>query len=183
MAPILPTQGEFELVSKGLHPAVCCEYKDLGIVDTKYGKKPKGMWVFQVAETNDEGKRKEIRCKFNLSVGTTSKPSKVQKMMGKWRGRSYSTAELENGDVDPEKPVGLPCLIDIEHMTLDDGTEIHYVDSILPPSDVRLEPQNYVPVDKRSRAQGSSSSSSPDRGDEETPKPEVAGAKTDRPPF
>lgn len=176
MAPILPTQGEFELVSKGLQPAVCCEYKDLGMVDTKYGKKPKGMWIFQVAETGENGKRKEIRCKFNLAVGTVSKPSKVQKLMGKWRGQSYSQAELENGDVDPERPVGLPCLLDIEHTTLDDGTEIHYVDSVLPPNEVRLEPKGYVPLDERSRSSETTEEST-------TAKPEMAGAQEDRPPF
>lgn len=176
MAPILPTQGEFEIITKGLQPGVCCEYKDLGMVDTKYGKKPKGMWVFQVAETAENGKRKEIRCKFNLAVGTVSKPSKVQKLMGKWRGQSYSQAELENGDIDPEKPVGLPCLLDIEHTTLDDGTEIHYVDSVLPPSEVRLEPKDYVPLDERSRSTETKEEST-------TEKPEVAGAQEDRPPF
>ena len=175
MAPILPTTSKFELVSRGLQPAVCCEFKDLGIVDTPYGKKPKGMWIFQVAEEDKDGRRKEIRCKFNLAVGTVKKPSKVQEMMGKWRTEPYTQEELDKGQVDPERPVGVPCVLDVMHKILDDGTEIHYVDGVHPPADVKLKPKDYIPIGQRS---GGS-----DEPDEPGVEPEVAGAQNDRPPF
>lgn len=175
MASILPTTTKFELVSPGFHPAVCCEFKDLGIVETRYGKKPKGMWVFQVDEEDQDGRRKEIRCKFNLTVGTVKKPSKVQELMGKWRKKPYTQEELENGDVDPERPVGVPCIIDVMHKTLDDGTEIHFVDGVHPPGDVKLTPKNYVPVDERAHTET--------HDDEPGVGPEVTGARNDRPPF
>ena len=149
MPQLFPTQGTFSLITQGLHPAICCEFIDLGTVDTRWGKKHKGAWVFQVDEREENGKRKEIRCSYNLAVGSVRKPSKVQKLMGKWRGQPYTQEELENGDVDPEKPIGQPCLLDIEHTEVEDGTTIHYVDMILPPGDMRLEPEDYVPVAER----------------------------------
>ena len=175
MASILPNATKFELVSRGLQPAVCCEFKDLGIVDTPYGKKPKGMWVFQVAEEDCDGRRKEIRCRFNLAVGTAKNPSKVQELMGKWRKRPYTQEELENGDVDPEKAVGVPCILDVMHKTLDDGKEIHYVDGVHPAADVKLKPTDYVPIEERSSESEASNESSTE--------PEVTGAQNDRPPF
>lgn len=181
MPALYPSKEMSTPVSKGLHPAICCEFLDLGIVDTRYGKKHKGAWVFQVDERDDEGKRKEIRCKFNLAVGTPTKPSKVQKLMGKWRGASYSQAELDNGDIDPEKPVGQPCILDVEHATLDDGTLIHYVDSILPAGEVRLEPVGYVPVAERAQTKTKGGNGRDGGGDE--PHEEISGARNDEPPF
>ena len=189
MPKIYPSKGNFSLITKGIHPAVCCEFVDLGIVETKWGKKPKGAWVFQVAELDDDGKRKEIKCKFNLSVGSVKKPSKVQKFMGKWRGEAYSQDELDNGDVDPERPVGLPCVLDVEHTTLDDGTTVHFVDGILPPTDVRLEPESYVPMSERETSAatgngGDRNGAGPrDEDGEESEAPKVSGAQDNRPPF
>ena len=175
MPAIYPTIGNFSLITKGMHPAVCCEFLDLGIVETQYGKKPKGAWVFQVDELDDDGQRKEIRCKFNMTVGSVKKPSKVQKLMGKWRGAPYDHEELENGDVDPECPVGQPCQLDIEHTTLDDGTTIHFVEQIYPPGDVCLEPEDYVRTNERPHGNN--------RDGEESTAPVVSGAHSNRPPF
>lgn len=189
MPKIYPSKGTFCLVTKGIHPAVCCEFLDLGIVETKWGKKPKGAWIFQVNELDDDGKRKEVKCKFNLTVGTVKKPSKVQKLMGKWRGEAYDQDELENGDVDPERTVGQPCLLDIEHTTLDDGTTIHYIDGILPPGDVRLQPEGYVPTSERETSTPSGNGNDrngtgPRHEDpEESEAPVVSGAHANRPPF
>ena len=196
MPQLFPTSS-FTLITKGIHPAICCEFVDLGIVETKWGKKHKGMWVFQVAETEEDGRRKEARCKFNLTVGSTKKPSKVQKLMGKWRGQSYSEAELKNGDVDPEKPVGVACLLDIEHITVEDGTTIHFVDNVLPPGEIRLQPEGYVPVAQRSEGgdhgpDDDEGPGSPGSAPAPPPPPPpttippsqpIAGAQADRPPF
>lgn len=186
MASLYPSQGNFVLITKGIHPAVCCEYLDLGIVETRWGKKPKGAWVFQVQETDEDGRRKEVKCKFNLTLGSAKKPSKVQKMMGKWRGENYTQEELENGDVDPEKPVGQPCLLDIDHTTLDDGTVVHFVDNVLPPGEVRLKPEGYVPVAERDTSGWSRSGQDggEDSSTAETEKKEEAsGVRSVRPAF
>ena len=166
MPQLFPNETNFTLVPKGIHPAVCCEFVDLDVVETKWGKRHKAKWVFQVDSREEDGRRQEVHCKFNLTVGTAKKPSKVQKFMGKWRGQAYTEAELKNGDVDPERPVGQPCMLDIEHMTLEDGTTIYYVDNILPPGEIRLKPENYVPVAQRERGKTGSDedSNDPDTG-------------------
>ena len=182
--------ASFALVSKGTHPAVCCEFVDLGKVETNWGRKHKGMWVFQVDETEENGRRKEVYCKFNLSVGALSQPTKVQRLMGQWRGRAYSLEEVKNGHVDPEKPVGHACRLEIEHATMEDGAVIHYVEHVRPPAETRLEPAGYKPL--AGRIEGGPDEEGEDGGVSPAPvapSPSPASArvssevKADRPPF
>jgi hypothetical protein len=157
----------YEPASPDLHDAVCCEFKDLGVQDTPWGPKHQGMLVFQVAERNDEGSRKEVRMYFTMTLGSDDYPSRIRKFVEKWRGKALSDEELDEFDL--ELLVGKPCRLDTIVKESKKGRQYAAIESVLKASDVKLEPEDYVPVDDREEKNGSSDKRSDDDMDDDVP--------------
>lgn len=98
MAIIKEKEQSYEPVSADIHRAVCVEFVDLGILPTKFGPKPSGKYYFQVEEKNSKsGVPKTIGFKFNMSTGSSSKPSLVRSLLKGWRGRDLTNEEAKDG--------------------------------------------------------------------------------------
>lgn len=144
----------YEIASEGVVDAVCCEFVNLGIVQTSFGPKPKGMYIFQISELTEKGKfkgsRKEVRWQFPLSWGSDSMPSNMRKMIEKWRGKKMT--EEERQEFEMESVVGKACRLVIEHNVTDKGTFAN-INLIMKKGDVELSPLNYTPLaDRRAKA-------------------------------
>jgi hypothetical protein len=143
----------YEPASVDIHDAVCCEFKDLGEKETPWGRQHQGVLVFQVAEEIEggdyAGKRKEVRLYFNMKIGTETYPSKIRKIVEKWRGKPFQVEELAEG-FDMEVLVGQPCRLDVGQKTNKEGTRTYAtVDGIQKAGRKKLKPKDYVPIDER----------------------------------
>jgi hypothetical protein len=161
--------SQFEPASEDIHDAVLCEFKDLGVVDTPYGDKHQGLFVFQVEEENDLENRKEVRFFFNMTLGTESYPSKIRKIIEKWRGKSITDDEHGEG-FDLESLVGKPCRLDVSHRESQKGRTYAQVDSIAKAGKNKIKPEEYVPLDERKEnTKPEDDSSSDDDEDDDIP--------------
>ena len=171
MGKIYGNEGtEFEPASIDIHDAVCCEFIDLGTKDGPYGKQHQGQLIFQVAELNDFGERKEVRLFFNMTLGNKQFPSKFRKLAEKWRGKEFTEEEASSG-FDPADMVGAPCRLDINQKMNASGDRTYaVVDGISKVGEVKLEPKDYTPVDEREKGgQKESESKAPAEDDSDIP--------------
>jgi hypothetical protein len=76
------TQKAYELVSEGMHAAVLADVVDLGLVDTDFGKKHKGMFVYFVEERDSEGKQKRMFQRFTVSLNAKATLVKILAQLG-----------------------------------------------------------------------------------------------------
>ena len=162
--------SQYEPASIDVHDAVCCEFQDLGERETPWGKQHQGILVFQVAEEVEEGdfagNRKEVRLYFNMKLGTQTYPSKIRKVIEKWRGKPFDDKELDEG-FDMEVLVNQPCRIDVNHKTNKEGTRTYAIpDGIMKAGRKKLKPKDYTPVDER---ESNGNNSSDDDDDDDTP--------------
>lgn len=114
------SEGNFEkeLISTGMHQAVCCGMFDLGIQSVEWQgeqKKAHKIVIFWEIDENYEsgelaGKPKRISKKYTLSL---SEKSNLYKDLKSWLGRDL-TAEEELG-FDLEIMIGKNCMINICH--------------------------------------------------------------------
>lgn len=106
---------EFQKAEPGQYNAVCCDVVDLGIVETTWKgnvkKVHKCAIIFQLDESNDEGKRFEIAERFTVSMFDNAR---LRKFLGDWRGRPYSDDEAEAG-APLHKLEGVNALVQVVH--------------------------------------------------------------------
>jgi len=154
MTKLKDSQGQdFEPASVDIHDAVCCEFQHIGMQDTPFGPKDKGMLVFQVAELDENGKRKEVSLYFTMTWGTEKMPSLIRKVIEKWRGAAMSDADRENFEL--ESLVGKPCRLDVvQKESQKTGRVRAHIDSILRPGETKLTPLDYIPRAERQNAKG-----------------------------
>jgi hypothetical protein len=148
--------SQFEPASVDIHDAVCAEFVDLGMKANPFDGKElhQGQLVFQVAEEVEEGdfagQRKEVRLFFNMKLGTPTYPSKIRKIIEKWRGKPLTDEEVAEG-FSLEALEGVPCRLDISHKTNKDGSRTYaVVDSISKAGRKKLKVKDYTPVAERS---------------------------------
>ncbi len=147
------TKKDWVPAPEGLHHAVCVDIHDLGIVETKFGLKPKVDIWWQIDELNPEsGKRYGVRARFTASL---HEKALLRQMLETWRGRKFSADELKGFDL--EKLLGANCQVQIVHTTTDDGTVWADVKAVVPaPRGAgKLEPEaGYVRLKDRTNGHG-----------------------------
>jgi hypothetical protein len=98
--------------SLGMHRAVCCQVVDRGLVNTQYGTKHKGWFIFQVEEliegtdSDFDGKRKEVRIGFNNTLARRS-TLRAALLCGL---KSHGMATRQNQDVSISHPAVYICV-------------------------------------------------------------------------
>lgn len=147
---------------EGLHPAVCADVQDLGLVQTAYGAKHKARIVWQLDVETDDGRRAEVARVYTLSL---HERAALRKDLESWRGRAFTAAELNGFDV--EKLIGVNCQVQVAQRLSDDGTTYANVVAVLPPSKgvAKLAVADFVRLKDRAGARNGSAGREPGMDD------------------
>ena len=149
---------------EGLHPGICVDVIDLGLVKTEWGDKEKIRLIWEVALFKEDGvteqlnpdfdepKRFEVRRDFGLSL---SEKSALRPFLESWRGRKFTPKELEGFDL--EKLLAVNCQLQLIHNITEQGRIYSNVQAAVPLGRgmAKVHPANgYVRVKDRVKAQG-----------------------------
>jgi len=112
--------GDFELAPQGNHLARCIMVCDLGEQERTYNGETKIVHQvrinFEIQETMSDGRPFVIGQNYTLSL---SPKAILRKHLEGWRGRTFTTEELEGFDLFCV--AGLPCMVQVLHNPSKDG--------------------------------------------------------------
>ena len=117
---------------EGIHPVVCVDVMDLGMVTSNFGGKvktqPKLKIVFEGECVSPEG----FRCCVSKKVTASLHPkAKLFELLGKWRGRPLAVGE----QIDLERLIGACATVVVSHEPLRDGSGVFAkIDAISKPT-------------------------------------------------
>jgi hypothetical protein len=140
--------GDFKPHPEGIHPAVCLDVIDLGLVKTEFqGQErivPKVKLVFESELKTDDGRNCTVSKNFTASLHPKAK---LADFLGKWRGRPVLPGE----SIDLSKLIGACCTLVISHQQNLVGKTYASIDAISKPTK-RLAPSgHYDPAAARQR--------------------------------
>jgi hypothetical protein len=130
---------QHELITIGMHQAVCCQIHNLGFQSFKGGApslSPKCALIFEVDQKMSSGtlagKPMVIAKTFPMFMGNNAKgaASALKVFIQGWRGRPLTEAELQNFSL--RQVLSRPCILMIAHVPKLDGTMKADIVSILP---------------------------------------------------
>ncbi len=121
------SDGDFEPAPIGMHHAVCVDVVNLGLCDTKFGKKKQLKIVWQTKDRGSKGERYQIRRTYTQSL---NEKSNLRHDLETWRGRPFSRQELSEFDV--EKLLGANCQIQVIHRISAQGRTYANPQAIVP---------------------------------------------------
>lgn len=157
--------SKFTPAPEGLHQAVCVDVHDIGLQKTPWGEKHRVLLVWQIDLINEEtGKRFDVRTYYTLSL---SDKSNLRRDLECWRGRKFTEEELQGFDL--EKLLTANCQLQIVHNLSDEGKTYANVQAIVPFSTKlgpKLQPQEYVRLKDRAKAQGNGKPETPSYEDD-----------------
>jgi hypothetical protein len=113
-------KGDYSTAPEGLHPAVCVDVIDLGLVQTEWGEKYRVeiRWELdQIDPESEKGRPYMVTAKYTNSL---HEKSRLRPMLEAWRGRKFTSEEL--GGFDLERLLGANCQIQVIHNITDKGT-------------------------------------------------------------
>lgn len=146
------TGKDFIPAPEGLHQAVCVDVVDLGLVETKWGMKPKVRIVWQINEEEPgTGKRFVVMSTYTLSL---SEKAILRHHLEAWRGRKFTQQELEGFDL--EKLLGVNCQVQLVHNVAEGGRTYANVQAVvaLAKHMPKIVPENFVRMKDRPKQQG-----------------------------
>ncbi len=117
----------YPLAPDGLQDAVLVDVVDLGELDTPFGRKRKLSLVFELEDTNEEGKHYIVTRRYTWSL---NEKSNLRKDLERWHGSKFSNEELMNG-IDMEALIGLNATLFISHNESEDKTYAN-IETVLP---------------------------------------------------
>ena len=136
------------LQCKGIHPAVCVDVMDLGLVETEFqGQKKmvnKVKLVFESEQKQDDGKNCTVSKNFTASIHPKAK---LAEFLGKWRGRPVLPGET----IDLAKLVGASCTLVISHQQNLSGKTYAAIDAVSKPTKRVAPAGSYDPAETRQR--------------------------------
>jgi hypothetical protein len=138
----------------GTHAAVCCDVVDLGVVEVKWGAEAKRQHkidiVWQIDELRNDNKPYTVKKRYTLSL---HEKAGLRKDLESWRGRPFTSAELEGFDV--ETILNVPCMLNIIHNVKDGSTYANVAAVMRMPKGMPSPSvRDYVRVCDRQPAQG-----------------------------
>src|SRR6516225_4729802 len=123
--------GDFKPHVEGIHPAVCVDVIDLGLVETEFqGEKRlvnKVRLFFETEQKNEEGKNCVISKTFTASLHPKAK---LADFLAKWRGRPVVPGE----SIDLQKLIGANCTLVISHQKNMVGRTYASIDAVSKPT-------------------------------------------------
>lgn len=124
-----------ELAPQGNHVAICYKMVELGtITDTFKGEDVTRHRVLLYWELSNElamfdGVEKPISVSKEFSLSMNEK-STLRKMLESWRGKAFTEKEANAFDIT--RLMGVPCMVNVIHVTSQSGNQYENVSSITP---------------------------------------------------
>lgn len=141
--------GDFKPHPEGIHPAVCVDVMDLGLVESEFqGQKKmvnKVKLVFESEQKTDDGK---ANCTVSKNFTASLHPkAKLAEFLGKWRGRPVTPGET----IDLGKLIGACCTLVISHQQNMSGKTYAAIDAVSKPTKRVAPAGSYDPAETRQR--------------------------------
>lgn len=140
--------GDFKPHPEGIHPAVCVDVMDLGLVETEFqGQKKmvnKVKLVFESEQKTEDGKNCTVTKNFTASLHPKAK---LAEFLGKWRGRPVVPGET----IDLAKLLGACCTLVISHQQNMTGKTYASIDAVSKPTKKVTASGTYDPAAARQR--------------------------------
>ena len=140
--------GDFKPHPEGIHPAVCVDVMDLGLVETDFqGQKKmvnKVKLVFESEQKTEDGKVCTVSKNFTASLHPKAK---LAEFLGKWRGRPVVPGET----IDLAKLLGASCTLVISHQQNMSGKTYASIDAVSKPTKKVAPSGTYDPAAARQR--------------------------------
>lgn len=124
---------DFEPAPEGLHPAICVDVVDKGMVESQWGTSHKIQIRWQLDGHSDAGVREDgkqwlVTRQFTLSL---HEKAALRGFLVSWRGKQFTAEELKGFDL--ENIVGAACMIQVLHNKSQDGQRVFAnVQNIMP---------------------------------------------------
>ena len=140
--------GDFKPHPEGIHPAVCVDVMDLGLVETDFqGVKKmvnKVKITFESEAKGDDGKPCTVSKNFTASLHPKAK---LSEFVGKWRGRQVVPGE----SIELKKLIGACCTLVISHQQNQSGKTYASIDAVSKPTKKVTPSGTYDPAAARQR--------------------------------
>ncbi|HEU5070887.1 MAG TPA: hypothetical protein VFV96_10820, partial [Verrucomicrobiae bacterium] len=140
--------GDFKPHPEGIHPAVCVDVMDMGLVETEFqGVKKmvnKVKLVFESEQKTEDGKPCTVSKNFTASLHPKAK---LAEFLGKWRGRLVTPGET----IDLAKLIGASCTLVISHQQNMSGKTYAAIDAVSKPTKKVTPSGTYDPASTRQR--------------------------------
>ena len=140
--------GDFKPHPEGIHPAVCVDVMDLGLVETEFqGQRRmvnKVKVVFESEAKTEDGKPCMVSKNFTASLHPKAK---LAEFLGKWRGRLVVPGET----IELAKLIGASCTLVISHQQNMVGKTYANIDAISKPTRKVTPSGTYDPAAARQR--------------------------------
>ena len=140
--------GDFKPHPEGIHPAVCVDVMDLGLVETDFqGQRKlvnKVKLTFESEAKSDDGKACTVSKNFTASLHPKAK---LAEFLGKWRGRPVAPGE----SIDLQKLIGANCTLVISHQQNLSGKTYAAIDAVSKPTKKVTASGTYDPAAARQR--------------------------------
>jgi hypothetical protein len=140
--------GDFKPHPEGIHPAVCVDVMDLGLVETDFqGVKKmvnKVKITFESEAKTDDGKPCTVFRSFSASLHPKSN---LSTFLSKWRGRPVAPGET----ISLDKLIGASCTLVISHQQNLSGKTYASIDAVSKPTKKVTPSGTYDPAAARQR--------------------------------
>jgi hypothetical protein len=140
--------GDFKPHPEGIHPAVCVDVMDLGLVETDFqGVKKmvnKVKITFESEAKTEDGKPCSVSKNFTASL---HQKAKLAEFLGRWRGRPFVPGDkLDLGEL-----IGKCCTLVISHQQNLVGKTYASIDAVSKPTRRVAPSGDYDPAAARQR--------------------------------
>jgi hypothetical protein len=140
--------SNFKPHTEGIHPAICLDVMDLGLVETEFqGIKKmvnKVRLTFGTEVKTEDGRSCTVSKNFTASLHPKAR---LSEFIGKWRGRPVMPGE----SIDLQKLIGASCTLVISHQQNQGGNTYASIDAISKPTKKLVASGHYDPVAARQR--------------------------------
>ena len=140
--------AEFKPHAEGIHPAICVDVIDLGLITTEFQGQTrvvnKVKVVFESEQLTDDGRNCTVSKNFTASLHPKAK---LAEFLGKWRGRPVLPGET----IDLAKLVGACCTLVISHQQNMTGKTYAAIDAVSKPTKKLTPSGHYDPSAARQR--------------------------------
>jgi hypothetical protein len=150
MALVLESKvgGDFKPHVEGIHPAVCVDVIDLGLVETEFqGQRRlvnKVRLVFETEQRTEDGRNCTLSKTYTASLHPKAS---LTVSLGTWRGRPVGLAE----SIDLAKLIGACCTLVLSHRQSVAGRTYASIDAISKPTKRLVASGSYDPALARQR--------------------------------
>jgi len=140
--------GDFKPHPEGIHPAVCVDVMDLGLVETDFQSVKKMVnkvkITFESEALTEDGKRCTVFRSFSASLHPKSN---LSTFLSKWRGRPVTPGE----SIELQKLIGASCTLVISHQKNLAGKTYASIDAVSKPTKKVTPSGQYDPAAARQR--------------------------------